>query len=114
MSDPASSASSATGGVSFLNKFASSKGSTTYTPNQSFLLHVIWQAPSAAAARELLSGLRICAAATHRDTPSVPTYFFRLYPSYHDVCCPPPILLKDHPHIAQVAASRLLIQDKSP
>ena len=99
MSDPAPPA-----GGSFLHQFSSSKGSTTYAPNQSFLLHVIWQAPSAAAAQELLSGLSTCAAATHRDTPCVPTYFFRVAPSYHDVCSPAPLLLKDHPHITQVNA----------
>jgi hypothetical protein len=103
MSDPAPPA-AVSGGVSFLHKFSSSKGSTIYAPNQSFLLHVIWQAPSAAAAQELLSGLSTCAAATQRDTPCVPTYFFRVAPSYHDVCSPAPLLLKDHPHITQVDA----------
>jgi hypothetical protein len=102
MSEPESTAREGQVGVSFLNKFASSKGSLTYLPNQSFLLHVVWQAPSLAAAQELLSGLRACAAATFRDTPCVTTYFFRLSPSYHDVCSPVPLLLKDHPHIAQV------------
>jgi hypothetical protein len=102
MSEPESSAREGHVGVSFLNKFASSKGSISYIPNQSFLLHVVWQAPSQAAADELLSGLRACAAATFRDTPCVTTYFFRLSPSYDDVCSPVPLLLKDHPHIAQV------------
>jgi hypothetical protein len=103
MSDAASSSAGQSGGVSFLHKFSSSKGATTYAPDQSFLLHVIWQAPSAAAAQELLSGLSACASATQRDTPCVPTYFFRVAPSYDDVCSPAPLLLKDHPHITQVA-----------
>ncbi len=33
------------------------------------MLHVFWEAPSAAAATELLEGLRKCARATHWDTP---------------------------------------------
>jgi hypothetical protein len=92
------------GSSSFLLKFAAFKGSTTFLPNQSFLLHVLWEAPSAAAAEELLAGLRTCAAATRRDTPCVPTYFFRVSPSFSDVCSARPLVLADHPHIAQVTA----------
>eukprot|EP00292_Cryptomonas_paramecium_P011635 CAMPEP_0113719592 /NCGR_PEP_ID=MMETSP0038_2-20120614/35920_1 /TAXON_ID=2898 /ORGANISM="Cryptomonas paramecium" /LENGTH=316 /DNA_ID=CAMNT_0000648021 /DNA_START=89 /DNA_END=1036 /DNA_ORIENTATION=+ /assembly_acc=CAM_ASM_000170 len=53
------------------------KGKIDYAPHEAFLLHVFWQAPSEAAAAELLAALQRCATATHRDTPCVPTYFFR-------------------------------------
>ncbi|RHY66203.1 hypothetical protein DYB34_007032 [Aphanomyces astaci] len=54
------------------------KGHLDHYPDEAFLLHVFWEAPSRAAAETLLSGLRGCSVATHRDTPCVPTYFFRI------------------------------------
>ncbi len=52
-------------------------GPVEYAPNESFILHVCWETPSQEAATKLLNALRACGAATHRDTPTVPTYFFR-------------------------------------
>ncbi|KAI9193731.1 uncharacterized protein BJ171DRAFT_524362 [Polychytrium aggregatum] len=54
------------------------KGKTAYAAGEPFLLHVFWEAPSAAASKQLLEALAKCAVATHRDTPCVPTYFFRI------------------------------------
>lgn len=54
------------------------KGVTTYATGEAFLLHVFWEAPSVSSAREVLDALSKCAAATHRDGPCVPLYFFRL------------------------------------
>jgi hypothetical protein len=51
----------------------------TFTQGEAFLLHVFWEAPSMAAAQKLLhEGLKKCAQATHRDTPCVTSYFFRI------------------------------------
>jgi hypothetical protein len=57
---------------------AEPKGKTAHARGEACMLHVFWEVPSAAAARELLAALRGCAVATHRDTPCVPTYFFRV------------------------------------
>ncbi|KAI5457709.1 hypothetical protein BGZ63DRAFT_393555 [Mariannaea sp. PMI_226] len=54
------------------------KGKTTYYSNQVFLIHVFWEAPSIQAAQTVLDALRRCGQATHRDTPCVPTYHFRI------------------------------------
>lgn len=48
-----------------------------FKEGECFLLHVFWPTPDEAAAEELLAGLRKCGVATERDTPCVPTYFFR-------------------------------------
>lgn len=53
------------------------KGKLTFRPDEIFLLHVFWEAPSLAAAQTVLKALKRCAEATHRDTPCVPTYHFR-------------------------------------
>ena len=80
---------------------AAPKGRVGYEPGGAFLLHVFWEAPSAAAARELLTeGLRRCAIATHRDTPCTPTYFFRVSRCDAELCPPPPRLAGDHPLLA--------------
>lgn len=63
---------------------AEPKGKTSYSPSESFLLHVHWEAPSLAVAQEILASLRLCAAATHRDTPCVPLYFFRISSLDHE------------------------------
>ncbi|RHY23581.1 hypothetical protein DYB32_009131, partial [Aphanomyces invadans] len=54
------------------------KGHLDHYPDEAFLLHVFWEAPSRTDAETLLSALRGCGVATHRDTPCVPTYFFRI------------------------------------
>jgi hypothetical protein len=78
---------------------AATKGNIKYQGNESFLLHVFWEAPSTAAAMELLSGLQKCATATHRDTPCVPTYFFRV--STNDTAlCTEVLTVGDHPQLA--------------
>jgi hypothetical protein len=78
---------------------AATKGNIKYQGNESFLLHVFWEAPSLAAATELLSGLQKCATATHRDTPCVPTYFFRI--STNDTAlCKEVLTVGDHPQLA--------------
>jgi len=56
---------------------AEPKGKLSYRAGEAFLLHVFWETPSAAAADQLLDALARCAAATRRDTPATPTYFFR-------------------------------------
>ena len=62
--------------------FEAAKGKIAYNSGETFMLHVFWEVASRDAAREMLSGLRRCARATHRDTPCTPTYFFRI--STHD------------------------------
>lgn len=54
------------------------KGKLTFRPNQTFILHVFWEAPNMSAAQTVLKALKRCAEATHRDTPCVPTYHFRI------------------------------------
>jgi hypothetical protein len=63
------------------------------------MLHVFWIAPSIDHAHRLLQGLDKCAKATHRDTPCVPTYFFRVSSNNADLCPGPPHLVKDHPKL---------------
>lgn len=53
------------------------KGKTDYYAGQAFLLHVFWEAPNQSAAEKVLNALQRCSSATYRDTPCVPTYFFR-------------------------------------
>ncbi|KAF2682046.1 hypothetical protein K458DRAFT_433043 [Lentithecium fluviatile CBS 122367] len=76
---------------------AEPKGKTTYKLGQAFLLHVFWECPSLSAARTLLQALGKCAAATHRDTPCVPIYFFRIAPNNASLCGPGPRTIDDHP-----------------
>jgi hypothetical protein len=75
---------------------AEPKGKTTYAPNQAFLLHVFWECPSLSAAQTLLRSLAICAAATHRDTPCVPLYFFRISHNNSDLSSAVPQTVGDH------------------
>eukprot|EP01031_Cornospumella_fuschlensis_P039901 gene39901-48588_t len=90
---------------------AKSKGCIEYEYGYSFLLHVFWEAPSLSAANELLVGLQQCATATHRDTPCVATYFFRI--SSHDTeLCEKAILVGEHPQIA--AAKKKLARGVPP
>ncbi|KAJ3032393.1 hypothetical protein HDV00_007576 [Rhizophlyctis rosea] len=79
---------------------AEPKGKTTYTATESFLLHVFWGAPSLSAAQTLLSALTICAKETHRNTPCVPTYIFRISKISDDITSPPPKQLQDHPQLS--------------
>jgi hypothetical protein len=76
---------------------AEPKGKTTYAPNQAFLLHVFWECPTLSAAQTLLQSLATCAAATHRDTPCVPIYFFRISHNNNDLCTAVPHTVGDHP-----------------
>lgn len=62
------------------------KGQLDYSPGEAFMLHVFWETPGIEAASKLLAALRQCAAATHRDTPCVPTYFFRVANNESDLC----------------------------
>eukprot|EP00455_Lapot_gusevi_P040657 TRINITY_DN4619_c0_g1_i1.p1 TRINITY_DN4619_c0_g1~~TRINITY_DN4619_c0_g1_i1.p1 ORF type:complete len:340 (-),score=64.18 TRINITY_DN4619_c0_g1_i1:123-1142(-) len=80
---------------------AAPKGRIDYISGYAFLLHVFWEAPSAAAASRLLAGLQQCATATHRDTPCVPTYFFRISQNNTPFCSPPPRTVGDHPPLRQ-------------
>lgn len=59
------------------------------------------QVPSAAEAKELLSGLRGCGIASHRDTPCVPTYFFRICEADSEVYGPPPRVAGDLPQVKE-------------
>lgn len=82
------------------------KGKTVYFAGEAFMLHVFWETPSREAATELLRGLSCCAAATHRNTPCVPVYFFRLSSCDDDLCPPPPTTVGNFP--ALMDASRKL------
>jgi GNAT superfamily N-acetyltransferase len=64
--------------MSLQQLLAEPKGKTTYHPDQAFVLHVFWEAPSMKAAETVLQSLKRCGEATHRDTPCVPTYHFRI------------------------------------
>ena len=54
------------------------KGKLEYNANETFMLQVFWEAPNINAVHDLLAGLQRYADATRRDTPCVPTYFFRI------------------------------------
>lgn len=82
------------------------KGQLDYTQGQAFVLHVFWEAPSAALGHKLLSALEKCATATHRDTPCVPTYFFRISNNSTDLCGPVPRTVGNHPQL-QAALRKL-------
>ncbi|RYH28498.1 hypothetical protein EON65_11950 [archaeon] len=90
---------------------AAPKGYIEYVNGYSFLLHVSWEAPSLAAANELLAGLQQCASATHRDTPCVSTYFFRISSNDTELC-EESILVCEHPQIN--AAKKKLQHGVSP
>eukprot|EP00727_Mastigamoeba_balamuthi_P005606 m51a1_g1665 hypothetical protein (321) ;mRNA; f:380991-382045 len=75
------------------------KGHVSYARGESFLLHVFWEAPSERAAHELLAALAGCASATRRDTPCVPTYFFRRSLADDDLCGPAPRTVGEHPQL---------------
>ena len=93
--------------TSFSALLSEPKGKTSYATGEAFMLHVVWETPSAEAASELLRSLACCAAATHRDTPAVPTYFFRLSVCDSDDLCPPaPTTVGEFP--ALVDATRKL------
>ena len=85
---------------------AAKKGRTTFLPGESFLLHVFWESPSLDAARELLQGLAGCAKATERDTPCVPTYFFRISEIASGICAEPPRTVGEHPHLVEARRKR--------
>jgi hypothetical protein len=76
--------------------FAVPKGQTDYAPAESFLLHVFCETPSVEAALTLIEGLRGCAIATHRDTPCVPTYFFRTSLMDSELVSPTPQIVSEH------------------
>lgn len=59
-------------------RWAKQKGDITFNPNQSFLIQCQWIVPNLEIAHEMIEGLRKCAVATERDTPSVVCYFFRI------------------------------------
>ncbi|CAM6089738.1 unnamed protein product [Calypogeia fissa] len=75
------------------------KGKIDYAPGEAFLLQVFWEAPNMSAARQLLDGLKQCAHATHRDTPCVPSYFFRISNNDADLCGPPPKTVSEYPQL---------------
>jgi hypothetical protein len=88
--------------------FASPKGKVAYRASESFMLHVFWEAPTAAAADELLAGLARCAAATQRDTPCTATYFFRVSTADASLCPPPARTVAEYAPLAE-AARRLRV-----
>ena len=92
--------------TSFDALFSEPKGKTSYAVGEAFLLQVFWETPSREAATELLRGLSCCAAATHRNTPCTPVYFFRLSTCDDDLCPPPSTTVGDFP--ALVDATRKL------
>lgn len=80
------------------------KGNLDYKACESFMLHVFWETPSPVMAHKLLSALQQCATATHRDTPCVPTYFFRISDIDASLCSPAKKTAGEHP--ALLAANR--------
>ncbi len=76
------------------------KGKTEYRSGEAFLLHVYWESPHEIAAKRLLDALEKCAQATHRDTPCVPTYFFRISNNDKSVYGEAPTLVGEHPQLA--------------
>lgn len=80
---------------------AAPKGVTQYIAGEAFLLHVFWEAPDASKANQLLDALSGCATATHRDTPCVPTYFFRLS-SICDDLTSPARKAGEHPQLIEI------------
>lgn len=91
----------ATTSYSLQGIISATKGKTGYKSGESFLLHVFWETPSLEAARELLAALQRCAVATHRDTPCVPTYFFRITTNDIPLCAPTPQRVGEHPQIKE-------------
>ncbi|KAK4204645.1 hypothetical protein QBC40DRAFT_272664 [Triangularia verruculosa] len=75
---------------------AEPKGKITFLPGQAFLLHVFWEAPHMAAAEKVLAALARCADATHRDTPCVPTYYFRISALDADLVSKRPSTISQH------------------
>ena len=76
------------------------KGKTEYKTGEAFLLHVFWESPNEIAAGRLLDALEKCAHATHRDTPCVPTYFFRISNNDKSLYGEAPKLVGEHPQLA--------------
>jgi len=79
------------------------KGNTDHLAGEAFILYVFWEAPTHEAAHNLLSALARCAAATRRDTPCVPTYFFRIS-NNTDLCRPAPKTIEEHPQLMAALA----------
>lgn len=77
------------------------KGKTKYYAKQAFMLHVFWEAPSLESAQTILSALNQCAIATHRDTPCVPTYSFRLSALEAETASPKPLTASQHPQLSK-------------
>ncbi|OGM43845.1 hypothetical protein ABOM_007556 [Aspergillus bombycis] len=75
------------------------KGKTTYYPRQAFLLHVFWEAPNQSAADKVLDALQRCSKATCRDTPCVPTYYFRRSALDASLIHEKPLTVGDHPQL---------------
>jgi hypothetical protein len=84
------------------------KGELAYEGGEAFLLHVFWQAPSVKAAHDLLAGLRQCASATSRDTPCVPTYFFRVSSMGDGLFPGAPRTVGEHPHLRDARKKRAM------
>jgi len=87
---------------------AATKGELGYEGGEAFLLHVFWQAPSVKAAHDLLAGLRQCASATSRDTPCVPTYFFRISSMGDGLFPGTPRTVGEHPHLRDARKKRAM------
>mmetsp|Transcript_12331 Transcript_12331/g.16945 ORF Transcript_12331/g.16945 Transcript_12331/m.16945 type:complete len:361 (+) Transcript_12331:16-1098(+) len=85
---------------------AQPKGNLSYQKCEYFMLHVFWEVPNIDAAKQLLAGLNQCAAATHRDTPCVVTYFFRISNNDTEICVKS-VTVGEHP---QILAARKKIQ----
>ena len=92
---------------------AEPKGKVAYKRGEATLLHVMWQTPSLSAATDLLHCLQRCAIATHRDTPCVPLYFFRVSHCDTDLMPPAPTTIAQHPQI-QAALKRLAVGTPRP
>lgn len=87
--------------MSLQGLLAEPKGKMEYLPGQAFLLHVFWEAPSITAAEKVLGALKRCAEATHRDTPCVPTYYFRVSSLDASLATDKPVTVGQHQQLQE-------------
>ncbi|KAJ4462667.1 hypothetical protein PAPYR_671 [Paratrimastix pyriformis] len=84
---------------SLQSRFDAPKGIIEYTAGDAFMYQVFWEASSPANAQRTLAALAECAKATHRDTPCVPTYLFRISSIDGDLCSVPPRTVGELPAV---------------
>lgn len=95
-------------------RWTKEKGYVTYHPDETYLIHVQWIVLNKKVAKEMIEGLRKCANATHRDTPPVLCYCFRIS---HDQSLAAAMkeevkTIEQHPHY--IKAYRMLGMNMDP